>query len=339
PIRLAVIAVLVLFVVAQLLLGHLAKAAALDQVMVRFDRMRVSTQTTGTICAKPSSTATENSVRVTFPTGYSLGSAANFTTSTSPTADWPSGASPWVNIQAQATSVVGQVVTWTSGDLTAGTLYCFNWNNQAAVQTAGSASTSLSGLVETLASGPTVIDSAAYTTNTITDDQILVSATVPQAFSFALSGNSDALGTLSSSSVSASPTPRTVTINTNAKLGWQVWARDANTGLNSASAAHTIASTTPGTNSVLSAGTEGYNTGLTSSQAGGTGTIAIPAAFVGGSLGRGGGLDTTLRTIATSNGTAQNAVLTINNNVAISSLTSAAADYSDTITIVGAGLF
>jgi hypothetical protein len=60
---------------------------------------------------------------------------------------------------------------------------------------------------------------------------------------------------------------------------------------------------------------------------------------VGGSLGRGGGLDTTLRTIATSNGTAQNAVLTINNNVAISSLTSAAADYSDTITIVGAGLF
>ena len=118
-----------------------------------------------------------------------------------------------------------------------------------------------------------------------------------------------------------------------------VWANDANTGLNSASAAKTIASTTPGTNSTLAAGTEGYNTGVTSSQTGGSGTIAVAAPFVGGSAGKGGGLNTGLSSLASSNGTANNAVLTLTNNAAIGSLTPAASDYVDTITVVGAGLF
>jgi hypothetical protein len=118
-----------------------------------------------------------------------------------------------------------------------------------------------------------------------------------------------------------------------------VWAKDSNTGLNSSSAAATIASTTPGSNSTLSAGTEGYNTGVTQTQTSGTGTITVATPFVGGSLGKGGGLDTTLRTLAQSNGTANNAVLTLTNNAAISSATAAATDYTDTITVVGAGLF
>jgi hypothetical protein len=112
----------------------------------------------------------------------------------------------------------------------------------------------------------------------------------------------------------------------------------ANTGLASATASSTIASTTPGTNSTLIAGTAGYNTGVTSTQASGTGTIGVAAPFVGGAS-TGGGLDTTLRTLASSNGTAGNAVLTLTNNVAIDSITPAATDYTDTITVVGAGLF
>ncbi|MCA9327738.1 hypothetical protein KDA14_04380, partial [Candidatus Saccharibacteria bacterium] len=153
------------------------------------------------------------------------------------------------------------------------------------------------------------------------------------------SANSDNLGALTTGSVSVSPSPRTATVNTNAKNGWYVWAKDTNTGLNSASAAATIASTTPGTNSTLSAGTEGYNTGVTSSHGGGSGTISVATPFVGGATGKGGGLDTTLRTLASSNGTAQNDVLTLTNNAAISSTTAAASDYTDTITVVGAGLF
>lgn len=313
-----------------------ASAAALTQTFVRFDRMKISTATTGTVCAKPATASTEASVQVTFPASYTLGLAATFTVSTTNLA-WPASTSAWPGI-GTATNVTGQVVTFPSTDLVVGTLYCFNWVNSAAVQVKGTATSSNSGTITTRDSGPTTIDTASFSTASIADDQIVVSATVPQTFSFALSGNTDALGSLSTGSVTSSGTPRTATVNTNAKNGWYVWARDSNTGLNSASAAATIASTTPGTNSTLSAGTEGYNTGVTQTQTSGSGTVSVTAPFVGGAS-QGGGLDTTLRTLASSNGTANNAVLTMTNNVAISTTTASASDYSDTITVVGAGLF
>ena len=314
------------------------QAAALARALVRFDRMKISTATTGTVCAQASTAATEADVQVTFPGSYTVSTTlGNWTVSTTNLA-WPSGAAAWPGI-GTATAASGQVVTFPSTDLTVGTLYCFNWTNTAALSVKSSATSSNSGTITTRDNVPATIDSGDYSTASISDDQIVVTATVPQNFSFALSGTTDALGTLSTSAVTVSPTPRTVTLNTNAKNGWYAWARDANTGLNSASASFTLASTTPGTNSTLSAGSEGYNTGVTSSQVGGTGTITVAAAFVGGSTGRGGGLDTGLRTIASSNGTANNAVLTLTNNAAISGSTPAASDYTDTLTVVGAGLF
>jgi hypothetical protein len=315
-------------------------AAALSQVFVRFDRMKISTATTGTVCAKPASTATEADVQVTFPTGYTLGSAANFTVNTTNLA-WPAGGTAWPSI-ATGTNVTSQTVTFPSGDLTVGTLYCFNWTNSAAVTVKSSATSSNVGSVSTRTSGPAVIDTESYASASISDDQIVVSATVPPIFSFALSGNTDALGTLSSSAVTSSPTPRTVTLNTNAKSGWMVWAKSANAGLTSASASSTIATTTPGTISTLSSGSNGYNTGVTSTQAGGSGVITLAAAFdnqTSPASFKGGGLDTSLRTLATSSGTANNSVLTLTNNVSIAATTAAASDYTDTITVVGAGLF
>lgn len=331
------VAIALLSVLVPLVNTRLTSAAALTQVFVRFDRMMISTATTGTVCAKPATTATEASVKVDFPTGYTLDTAATFTVNTTNLA-WPTGGTAWPGINT-ATNVTGQSVTFPSTDLTVGTLYCFNWTNSAAVTVKSSATSSNSGTVTTQDSVPTTIDSAQYNTASITNDQIVVTATVPSVFSFALSGNTDALGTLSTGSVTSSPTPRTATVNTNAKNGWMVWAKDSSTGLSSATASATIASTTPGTNSTLSAGTAGYNTGVTSSQVGGTGTITVAAPFVGSSTGQGGGLDTGLRTLATSGGTADTAVLTLKNNVAISPTTPAATDYTDTITVVGAGLF
>lgn len=312
-------------------------AATLSRAFVRFDRMKISTATTGTICAEAATVATEASVLVSFPTGYTVSTTTgNWTVNTTNLA-WPTGGTAWPGI-GTATAASGQDVTFPSGDLTVGTLYCFNWTNTAALSIKSGATASNVGSVTTRDSGPTTIDSASFSTASIADDQIVVTASVPQTFSFALSGNTDALGTLSSGSVSSSPTPRTITINTNAKNGWYAWARDANTGLNSASAAKTIASTTPGTASTLSAGTEGFNTGVTQSQVSGSGTITVATAFVGGAS-TGGGLDTSLRTIASSNGTANTAVLTLTNNVAISAITPSATDYTDTITVIGAGLF
>jgi hypothetical protein len=339
-IRLSPLLLAVLFSASLLLMvavvARNASAASLTQTFVRFDRMKLSTQTTGTICVKPATVLVEATTLVTFPTGYTLGTAANFTVSTTNLA-WPAGATAWPGV-ATASNVTAQAVTFASTDLTVGVLYCFNWTNAAAVQVKSSATSSNSGTVTTRDSGVATIDTANFSTASISDDQIVVSATVPQSFSFALSGNTDVLGTLSTGSVTSSPTPRTATVNTNAKNGWYVWARDSNTGLTSASASATIASTTPGTISTLSAGSEGYNTGVTSSQTSGSGSISVAAPFAGAAS-TGNGLNTSLQSLATSNGTANNAVLTLTNNVSISPTSAAASDYGDTITVVGAGLF
>jgi hypothetical protein len=335
--RLSVTTAAIFALVVALLPAPRAHAAALAQLMVRFDRMKTSQGTTGTVCAKPTTVSTEVDVQVVFPTGYTLGVAGTFTVNTTNLA-WPTGGTIWPGI-ATATAVSSQTVTFPSTDLVVGTLYCFNWTNTAAVAVKSSASDNNTGTITTRASGPTNIDTGSYYTSSITTDQISVSATVPATFSFALANTTDNLGTLSTGSVTSSATPATATVNTNAKNGWQVWAQDLNTGLLSSTASATIASTTPGTVSTLAAGTAGYNMGVTSTQVGGTGTITIDAAFVGNATGKGGGLDTTLRSVATSNGPADTAVLTLKNNVAISAITPAATDYSDTITVVGAGLF
>ena len=330
-------AVMAFSAVAFVLQSRSVNAAELSQTVVRFDRLKASEPTTGTVCAKPTTAATEASVQVVFPTGYTLGAAGTFTVSTTNLA-WPSGGTAWLGI-GTATNVTTQTVTFPSTDLVVGTLYCFNWTNTAAVQVKAGATSNNTGAVTTRTSAPATIDSSSYSTVSIADDQIAVTASVAQSFTFALSANTDALGALSSGTVSTSPTPRTVTINTNSAAGWMAWARDTNTGLTSPSTAKTIASTTPGANSTLAAGTEGYNFGVTSSQTGGTGTITVAAGYVGTVLGQGGGLDTSLRTIASSNGTANGAVLTLKNNAAIAGTTSAAADYADTITVVGAAMF
>ncbi|HEV7454426.1 MAG TPA: hypothetical protein VGO07_04145 [Candidatus Saccharimonadales bacterium] len=306
-------------------------AGTLSTAFVRFDRLKISQATTGTVCAKPFTVGAETQVQVTFPTGYTLGLAATFTTNTT-NLSWPATAQPWITIGSPATSVAGQVVTFSSGDLTVGTLYCFNWINSAAVQVKSSATSNNSGTIATN------LDSASFSTQSITDDQIAVTASVAQAFSFALSANSDALGALTTGAVATSPTPRTVTVNTNSN-GWIVWSRDVSAGLSSPSTSALIGSTTPGTNSTQAAGTQGYNMGVTVTQTSGSAVPAVDPIFDGTTLSHGGGLDTTLRSITSSTGSANNAVLTLKNNAAISATTTAAADYADTITVVGAGMF
>lgn len=328
-----------------------AHAAALAKVLVRFDRMKTSTATTGTICAAPGTSSTDvKSWSVTFPTGYTVSTtAANWQTANISTTNlaWPSGASAWPNAASATASATGQTVTWTNSSaqtMNTGTTYCYNWTSSSAITTSSSATSSNVGSVTTTNSSSVTIDTAQYATATISDDQIVVTATVPPTFSFTLSGNTDAIGTLATGSVAHSPTPRTVTIGTNARNGWVAWAKSAltNGGLNSATASYTIpsnCSSGTGSNSTLSAGTEGYNTGVTGTHASGTGTVSIASVFDGSTTSKGGGLCGAFQTIASSNGTASGDILTMTNNVAIGNLTPAGNDYTDTITVVGAGLF
>ena len=345
---------LLLILFAQAFVPLLAKhtsAATMTQTLVRFDRMASSTATTGTVCAKPASGTTVAGVKVTFPTGYTVsGTVGNWTVSTATTTGWPSGAVAWPSIGAPTGAgdftISGQTVGFQSGNLTAGTLYCFNWTNTAALTTKSSATNDNSGTVVTRSSVPADIDTGTYATATVTNDQITVTASVNPSFQVSWSGGgTDALGTLTTGSVASSATT-TFTVNTNAKNGWMAWVKDSNTGLNSSSAGYTISSTTsPGLgnpSAALVAGTEGYNVGVAYSQTSGTCTAgsAVNANFdkAGGSN-KGGSIDGTLRTILTCGGTTNAGVVTPTNFAAINGATAAATDYTDIQTYVAAGLF
>lgn len=330
-------------------------AAAFDRVMVRFDRMTTSTATTGTVCADPGTTSTDvKTYEVTFPTGYTVNTTgSNWQTANISTTNlaWPTGGTAWPNATSATASVSGQTVTWTNASaqtMNNGTLYCFNWTNTAALTTDSSTGTDLVGSVLTEDSGTATIDTSSYSTSLIADDQIDVTATVPQTFSFTLSGNSEALGSLSTSAVADGST-NYARFDTNAANGWQAWARDYYQGLCSptvgtctpGTATTQINTTSTGSNRTLSAGTSDYALGLTSSQTSGTGTIDLASyQFDGTSSDTGGGLSATaLQTIASSDGTANNARLTLHILAAIDGIEAAASDYADTITVTGAGIF
>jgi hypothetical protein len=175
----------------------------------------------------------------------------------------------------------------------------------------------------------------------ISNDQVTVNASVPPSFTLALNANSDNLGALSTGSITGT-TGVTATVNTNAKNGWYLLGSDANTGLTSTSQSYTIASKTPGSNASLSAGTEGYLTGLPAggiTQGTGSGTTSATAAYASSGSGNGSGLNTVPAELASSTGTANGAIVTVKEYAAISGNTPAATDYTDTITLVGAGSF
>jgi hypothetical protein len=332
--------------------------------MVRFDRMQQSTGspdvfTSGTVClaASAGGAGTEDTVKVTFPTGMTVSTTtSNWATNTTSSGyAWPSGAQAMPTPggagsvgSSTANAASGQDVTWKISNLTDTQTYCFNWtNNTTALKTNTSTGNNQQGTVTTQATGPSTIDSGTFQTSTISNDQITVTASVPQTFSFAIgacSSNTDALGTLSTSSPSTSPTPCTATVNTNAKNGWQAWASDTNQGLKSTSAGnYTIASncsSSAGSNTTLTNAAEGYNLGIETSQTGGTGTITQNSVFSRSSTNyKGGGLCTNQQELVHSNGTANNAVITMYNSASIVGSTPAATDYTDTETVVAAGLF
>jgi hypothetical protein len=331
---------------------HAHAAAVMSQTFVRFDRMKTSTATTGTICVMPVTTSVDvKTWSVTFPTGYTVNAASNWQTTNISTANlsWPGSPTAWPNATAATAAVSAQTVTWTNTSaqtMNAGTLYCYNWTNSAALTVTATPGSTLGGSISTINSSSTAIDTGSYSTAAISNDQIAVSAQVSTAFSFAINNNSDSLGSLSTASINSSPTPRTVTVNTNAKNGWQVWANSQWAGLKSTNATYTIAtncSASAGTNTTLvgDGAHEGYNTGVTKSQVGGSGTITLNTVFdnTTATSGKGGGLCTNYQSLAASTGSADTAVLTLTNNVVIKGSTPAAQDYADAITVVGAGLF
>lgn len=337
-----------LWVIAVLLTAPLfflarpAQAAQFTNAYLRLDRMTASTTTGGTVCAKTGTSGTENDVQVTFPTGFTVnGTASNWTVTTS---NLPSGATAWPSI-ATATAVSSQTVTFPSGDLSTATLYCFNFSGTSTLTTS-SAGADKTGTITTRTSAPATIDSSSYATAAISSDQISVTATVPSTFNMSIGtcgSNTDALGSLSTGSVTASSTACRVTVTTNAANGWLVWAKDSQQGLHSTAMSYTIATsgTIDGdcTGESLSAGTEGYglDTNLITDATGG-GTVTVDPDYNCSSNGV-GPYASTFNSIASANGPANGDVIELAHKAAISGVTKAATDYADTVTVSGAGIF
>ncbi len=334
------VAAIALSIIAPIIFSHGAEAN-FQRAYLRLDRMKASTTTGGMVCAQPNTVGTEADVQVTFPTGFTVNSTASNWTVT--TTNLPSGASAWPSI-GTATAVSGQTVTFPSGDLTVGTLYCFNFA-AASTLTNGTAGNDKTGTITTRTSGPATVDSSQYATSIISDDQIVVTAVVPSTFTFALSGNTDAF-TSDLSTTTASTTGRNVTISTNAASGWVAWVKSLNAGLNSGSTGASIATAGSIDNTPTDlASTTGYvlDVNITTDSGTGTGTISqasgFGAEYNGTNTTSGGTLSTTFQPIAASNGTTDGDVLTLIERAKISAVQQAANDYTDTLTVVAAGRF
>lgn len=338
--------VVVLGLVAQLVPAS-AYAVGFTNSYIRLDRMAASTTTGGTICAQTSQSLTEDHLIVTFPSAFTVNSTASNWTVT--TTNLPAGSTAWPSI-ATASSVSGQVVTFPSGNLTStSTLYCFNFSGTSTLTT-GTAAPSQQASLETQTSGNAQIDYTQIALAVVSDDTITVTAVVPPSFSFVLDGNSDSFTSNLNPTVGAggivSTGGRTVTVTTNAKGGWIAWVKDSQQGLRSATANYTIATTgtVNGAPSTINGGTEGYvlDVDLTTDASGGC-TLAIDAEYNGTGTNQGGTFSGLFQPIASCTGsppaTANGDVVTLIERATISGATPAGSDYTDILTVVGAGNF
>jgi len=326
-------------------LSPAASAASLTSTYVRLDRL---------------ATGGAGPVRLVFTTASAGATSASIDFSSS----WTSNSGQVNATQAVssgacatetgATALPGSITAAGSGStitissitaLSATTSYCVDLTSSTAVTnpSAGTYTFTVTVGSDSTTVATTIVGAGA--------DQVTVSASVNPSFSMSLSTTTDSLGTIATNAVKTSSSAIQATINTNAANGWYLWGKDSNAGLKSTTAGnYTIPSncaSNAGTNTTLSAGTEGYNLGATvgTQGSGSGGTAATSGAGLvfdnaGGTAGKGAGLcSTNYQAIATSNGTANGARIDMKNNAAISGVTKPATDYTDLETFVGAGIF
>lgn len=317
-------------------------AAPLDQAMLRFDRLSVGVNDVNiVVMLEPSGSADEDFVVVDFDSDFGVdATATNITTTVT---GIPTGCTA-LNVGANATSVASNTVKFTissPADPATGTLYCFIITG--GIDNPAAATGSQLHTIKTEDSGSTEIESTQVATYTLTSggDQVTITATVPPTFTFALSGNADSFSADLSTSSVVSTNGIDGTVVTNAGNGWTAYVESANAALNSTVTGNSIATTgsIDGSPSTLSAGTEGYVLDVdedTDPQTNGS----IAAEYNGTTTSQGGTLSgTALQPIASGTAPTAGYVFTLIGRAAISGLTQAASDYTDTWTVVAAGNF
>lgn len=321
-----------------------ARAVAAGNTYMRCDRMKASTAPGNclVVFTSSSTSATETSIKITLDAEWV--STTNFSTTagnyTVTTTGIPAGTTAMPGI-ATADLVSGNTIRFPVTNLTNSTTYAFIITGSGLISNPAASTTIFHTIFTRTGSDAATADTKDVAVPTISDDQIAVTATVAPSFTFVFGNNSQSLGTLSSGSV-ISGSGTGITITSNSAGGWNAWVKSTSAGIVSANASKTIATTgtIDAAPSTLSSGTEGYvlDTDLTTDAASG-GTVTIDAEYNGTTTSQGGTLSTSFQPIASSNGTANGDVITLIPRVAISGVTPAASDYTDTLTVVGAGIF
>lgn len=320
------------------------------------------------IIFKPSSASTagtEASIGISFASGYTVGSYATVTTSTSnlPTSYHgltPITAVPTLSAAAVAVSS-GQNVVFTCGNLAAGTVYGFYIT--AGITNPTTTGSKVSKLSTHTDADPDfsaygdAIDSSRVATYVVEDngtatdsDQIVVTARVAPTYTLTLSGQAITLDTSLSTveypggTNNAAVNGITATATTNANNGHVMWLKAASaSGLTSTVASASIpfiGTAANGLTDTLSAGTEGVVVDVNKTTDNSL-SLAVAAEFDGTGNASGGTPSTSFQEIASASGPVGGAgdVVTILPRVAISATTQAADDYTNTFTVVGAGNF
>lgn len=311
-----------------------AQAANFTTASIRYDRMKENTPSSLQIVIVPATAGTEAKIKLVFASatlGANVSQPVTVTNIPTGTTELPGTLVALGN----GTSIVVSGVS----DLTVGTTYAFNLSLGVTNPAAGSATDTVS----TLTSGDATIDSSSIGSRYITNDQITIIGVVPPSFNFVLSGNTDSFTTDLAVGDTVSTTGKTVTITTNAAKGWIAWVKSANFSLSSATTGSTIPTTgtVNGTPSTLSVGTNGYvlDANLTQDSGTGTGTVTIAGEYNGTDTASGGTLSTIFQPFASCKGTTAGDIITLIARATISAVLPAASDYTDLLTVVGAGSF
>lgn len=222
------------------------QAASFSEFTIIPSRIEVSiTDVNFLIKAAPVTTSTENGVRVTFATGYTVdGTPANVTVSTTGIASWDSECTnAWPGIGTAASAINGQVVDFASTDLTVATTYCF-------IITAGIDNpSSIGNYTSTVASraASADVDTGAMTLPIVDDDEIVINADVGafvrcDVTTTTGSDNTTDLGTLYYGTVSSSSDDIQIQGGTNAVEGMVWYYRNSDTyvGLRSTEGSSTL---------------------------------------------------------------------------------------------------
>ncbi len=339
----SLISLAILQLSAGFFLASPAQAADAGNSYIRCDRMKAATAPGSCLVVFTTSATTfsEAYIKLTLDTEWV--SATNFSATagdyTVSTSGIPAGTTAMPGI-ATGDLVSGQTVRFPVTALANSTTYAFFITGGLLLNP--SASTTIVHTLFTRNSGDTTTgDTQDLAVPVISDDQIVITATVAPTFTFVFANNAQSLGTLSSSAIT-SGSGTAITINTNGSGGWYAWMKSTNTGLTSTAASKTIATSgsIDAAPTSLSTGAEGYVADVDiTTDAGSGGTVSIAGEYNGTTTSEGGTLSSSYQQIASANGTANGDVITIIPRVSIAGSTPAASDYTDTLTVVGAGVF